>query len=418
LRSVVIAAAFLRAWVAARLLVQRFQEPVGLRRAIHRVIPHLATAHAPASRQLLIDVSVLARHDAGTGVQRATKELLRELTAAPPERYVVRTVRATRWRSYRYTDGAVSSSRVQINSGDIFLGLDLASRILPRHALQLFEWQMRRAKICVVMHDLLPLLQPAWFTRRNARAYRAWICAVAVHADSVICVSRFVAEQFNAWLSDHGFDRERAPDVGWFHHGARLPSDPRRRMVNVRVAQIAQRPFVLMVGTIEPRKGYAMVLDAFEALWQSGLSIQLVIVGRVGWKVSSLVTRLRGHLEAGRRLHWFHDADDDTLHALYEAAAGVTIASEAEGFGLPILEAALRRKPLLIRDLPVFREIAGHGATYFGGETLSQFAGELRSWLNSLAAGTAIQSGSIPVQSWAQSARQLIHQAIPLDRPF
>jgi len=224
-----------------------------------------------------------------------------------------------------------------------------------------------------------------------------------------------VAEQFKSWLADHGFDRESAPEIGWFHHGARLPR-PRVTSPDVDVKKVRQQPFVLMVGTIEPRKGYALALDAFGEIWRDGHPMHLVIVGRIGWKVDALVARLHAHAEAGHRLHWFENASDDTLHALYEAASGVMVASEAEGFGLPILEAALRRKPLLLRDLPVFREIAGGSATYFRAAAAGQFVEELRDWLAGLATGTAVGSGSIAIQSWARSARQMLLQALPADR--
>jgi glycosyltransferase involved in cell wall biosynthesis len=304
---------------------------------------------------------------------------------------------------------------VRVEPGDIFLGLDLASRILPRHRLQLLRWRANGARICIVMHDLLPLFRPGWFTRRNARAYASWIRAVAVHADSVVCVSQSVAAQFSTWLADQGFDPRSSPSVGWFHHGAQLPFESGAAIPDDRIAHIASRPFVLMVGTIEPRKGYQQALDAFELIWRDGHPMQLVIVGRVGWKVAPLVASLQANVEAGRPLHWFSDADDPTLHALYDKASGVLLASEAEGFGLPILEAAVHGKPLLIRDLPVFREIAGDAATYFRAETTGEFIDELRSWLANLAAGTAVSSKRIAVQSWAQSARQMLDQVLPVD---
>jgi glycosyltransferase involved in cell wall biosynthesis len=416
LRPVIYGRELLHTWITLRLALARLQNPATLRRAVRRVIPQAANAGAPRGGQLLVDVSVLARHDAGTGVQRATKELLNEISRAPPDGYVVRTVRASRWRSYRYLGGLNASSKVRARPGDIFLGLDLSSRILPRHRLQLLRWQATGVRLCVVMHDLLPLLNPTWFTRRNARAYRAWIHTVAVHADSVVCVSRYVAEHFKIWLADHGFDRESAPQIGWFHHGARLPSASGTASTDLNLAQIAQRSFILMVGTVEPRKGYAMVLDAFDVIWRDGSAMQLVIVGRVGWKVPALITRLRTHAEAGRRLHWFDNASDDTLDALYEAATGVLVASEGEGFGLPILEAALRSKPLLVRNLPVFHEIAGGGATYFPASVASHFVEELRDWLARLANGTAVPSTSIVIQSWAQSAKQMLLHALPLHR--
>jgi glycosyltransferase involved in cell wall biosynthesis len=379
-------------------------------------VPPPSEGAATDGRQFLIDVSVLARRDAGTGIQRVTKALLGELAQFPLQGYGVRTVQASRWRSYRYVNESGGAPKVKVRPGDIFLGLDFASRILPRHRLQLLSWRANGARLCIVMYDLLPLLHPEWFTRRNSRAYRAWIRTVAVHADSVACISRSVAGQFHTWLASQGFNGESSPTIGWFHLGAwrRPPSEA--ASPDASAGDIAWRPYILMVGTIEPRKGYAMVLDAFEQIWRNGDSMQLVIVGRKGWKVESLIARLRAHSRAGDRLHWVHDADDATLDALYESASGVLVASEAEGFGLPILEAAVRGKPLLVRDLPVFREIAGGGATYFRASMPAQFVAELRDWLICLTEGTASSSGSIDVQSWTQSAQQMLDHAVPLDR--
>jgi glycosyltransferase involved in cell wall biosynthesis len=339
---------------------------------------------------------------------------LGELTAAPPDGYVVRTVRASRWRSYRYAGQPVNRARVRVQSGDIFLGLDFASRILPRHQLQLLRWRAAGATLCIVMYDMLPLLHPNWFTRRNSSAYRAWIRAIAIHADSVVCISQSVADQFRAWLSDHAFDLG-SPDVRWFHLGTQVLCGLSTPTLDSRIQDILGRPFVLMVGTIEPRKGYAQALDAFDVLWRNGQPMQLVIVGRVGWKVEGLLSKLRNHREAGHRLHWLDDADDEVLHALYAAACGVLIASEAEGFGLPILEAAVHGKPLLLRDLPVFREIAGGAASYFNAASPQHFAQEISDWLQQLTAGTAKTAATIPRQNWADSARQLLAQLASIE---
>jgi glycosyltransferase involved in cell wall biosynthesis len=361
-----------------------------------------------STKQLLVDVSVLAHHDARSGIQRVTKALLGELMTSPPSGYAVRTVQASRWQGYRYLGGPFDASTVRVRSGDVFLGLDLASRILPRHRLQLLDWRAAGGRLCFVMYDLLPHSHPDWFTRRNCVAFRRWIRTVAVHADAVACISQCVARQFSTWLTDQGFDPELSPDIRWFHLGAHLPSQAAVQPLDGRIAKLALRPFLLMVGTIEPRKGYAETLDAFEEIWRDGDPMQLVIVGRVGWKTLSLVNRLRAHAEAGRRLHWFDNADDLTLHTLYAAASGVLVASEAEGFGLPIFEAALHGKPLLIRDLPVFREVARAGATYFQATTSSAFARELLDWFRAVKSGTAIPSKDFPIQSWADSAHQLL----------
>ncbi|REM39804.1 glycosyltransferase, partial [Mycobacterium tuberculosis] len=70
------------------------------------------------------------------------------------------------------------------------------------------------------------------------------------------------------------------------------------------LAQIAAAPAFLMVGTVEPRKGHAQTLDAFEQLWRNGIDVNLVIAGKKGWMVEEVVERLQQHPQRGRRLFW------------------------------------------------------------------------------------------------------------------
>jgi glycosyltransferase involved in cell wall biosynthesis len=398
--------------LAVRFLFAWLQNPVALRAALQATCTAARSGTQSGTRQLLIDVSVLARVDAGTGIQRVTKALLEELAGGPPDGYSIRRVCASRWRNYRYVGGPDASARVEIRPGDVFLGLDLSSRIIPRHRLQLFAWQVAGARLCFVVYDLLPHLHPRWFTRKNSQAFAAWMRTVAIHADSVCCISQSVATQFQHWLLENGFSQQCSPYIASFRLGTQPPSEHSTSVQNARIQRVCRHPFVLIVGTLEPRKGHSLALDAFDALWRDGHPMQLVLVGRVGWKVDALVSRLRRHTEVGRRLHWFDSADDATLHALYAAALGVLVVSEGEGCGLPILEAATHGKPLLLRDLPVFREIAAESATYFSANTPLQFLAELRDWLTSLERGSAIPPKGITLQGWGQSALQLLTCAL------
>ena len=68
-----------------------------------------------------------------------------------------------------------------------------------------------------------------------------------------------------------------------------------------------------------------------------------ITYGRAGWMVEPLVERLRAHPEAGSRLHWLEGASDELLTSLYADCSGLLMASEGEGFGLPLIEAALQK---------------------------------------------------------------------------
>jgi len=127
----------------------------------------------------------------------------------------------------------------------------------------------------------------------------------------------------------------------------------------------------LMVGTVEPRKGHALALDAFERLWRvsPGTDRRLYIAGRAGWKTEALQQRLLNHPEQGRRLFWLSDVSDEYLEQLYGAASLVLLASAGEGFGLPLIEALAHGCRVLSRDMPAAQTVGAHpNLTLFAGD--------------------------------------------------
>ena len=173
------------------------------------------------------------------------------------------------------------------------------------------------------------------------------------------------------------------------------------------LAKLATRPSFLMVGTLEPRKGYRHIIDAFSRLWLGGLDVNLVIVGKVGWNIDVLVRTLKSHQELGKRLIWLQGVSDEYLERIYAGSTALIAASEGEGFGLPIIEAAQHGLPVILRDIPVFREVAGEAAFYFPGNSSEDTAECLKAWLQLYQAGTHPKSTSLSYQSWEQSVQQI-----------
>ena len=99
---------------------------------------------------------------------------------------------------------------------------------------------------------------------------------------------------------------------------------------------------------------------------------------------------------------------DEYLEKIYAAATCLIAASEGEGFGLPLIEAAQYKLPLLVRDIPVFREVAGEHALYFSGLGDQDLADAVNSWLKLYQMGQAPQSATMPWLTWKQSAEQLL----------
>ena len=99
---------------------------------------------------------------------------------------------------------------------------------------------------------------------------------------------------------------------------------------------------------------------------------------------------------------------DEYLEQIYGASACLIAASVGEGFGLPLIEAAQHGLPILSRDLPVFREVAGAHATYFSGETAFSLTVAVRGWLSALECGRVVGSEGMEWLSWRESARALL----------
>ncbi|MGN2251226.1 glycosyltransferase family 4 protein [Frateuria sp. GZRe14] len=373
--------------------------------------------------QWLVDVSNLAVHDAGTGIQRVVRRVLDELLETPLQGYRVEPVclcedGVLRYaRSYcqrRYFEGypLPPDEPVDLAPGDVYLGLDLAAHLIPRHIDVFRRMRNRGVRQHYVVYDLLPLLRPDCFDPPGLPLFRSWYESIAEVADSVVCISKAVADEFESWLHQARPERQRPLGIGWFHLGADLDPagapDASEAEPSARLPELGDRPTFLMVGTVEPRKGHAQALAACELLWQQGVEVNLLVIGKPGWLVDDLLAHMADHPQRGKRFFWFQKAGDDLLLAAYRRASALVMASEGEGFGLPLIEGAHHGLPLIARDLPVFREIAGEHAYYFSGYGADDLSNALRAWLELNAIVRAPQSSGMRWNTWSEATAQLI----------
>ena len=223
-----------------------------------------------------------------------------------------------------------------------------------------------------------------------------------------------MANEVSEWLALTGVKGPYAqPAVRHFHLGADLASSAPSRgwpegYEAVRAALDNDAPTFLMVGTIEPRKGHAEVLEAFDQLWAAGHAMNLVVVSKAGWMVDDTLARFRSHNRLGEDFFWFDAASDECLEDLYQCATCLIAASEGEGFGLPLIEAARHGVLIMARDIPLFREVAGDSAYYFGGPASAGLAERVLEWLTLNEQGRAPLPHDMKWNTWAQSAAQLV----------
>ena len=379
----------------------------------------------PRPRQLLVDVSELVQRDSKTGIQRVVRSILRAWLTNPPPGWSVEPVFATEGRrGYRYArrftcnfleidDAWTDDPAVDAWSGEVFVGLDLQPKIVFEQQEVLKAWNRIGVDIRFIIYDLLPVLRPDCFPDGSWAEHAKWLECISQH-NGAICISKSVANELREWIAAHAAPRDLPFVIDWFHLGGNimnshpevgLPGNTASTLRKLRAA-----PTFLMVGTIEPRKGHRQTLAAFETLWAQGVPANLVIVGKQGWHVDDLVQRLRVHPELGAQLHWLESVSDEYLETIYAASSCLIAASEGEGFGLPLIEAAQHHLPIIARDLPVFREIAGAHAFYFNGLKPSDLADALSVWLMLYRDKKHVRSDGMTWLTWAQSAQMLLRR--------
>ncbi|MGH2449569.1 MAG: glycosyltransferase family 4 protein [Chloroflexota bacterium] len=132
-----------------------------------------------------------------------------------------------------------------------------------------------------------------------------------------------------------------------------------------------EEPYILSVGTIEPRKNYPALLDAFALLRERGLRCPLIIAGRFGWMFEGVRQRLAGLPEGAVRIV---EPDDAALAALYARSAAFVYPSLYEGFGVPVLEAMACGAPVITSRTSSLPEVAGDAAIVIDPENVEDIA--------------------------------------------
>ncbi len=272
------------------------------------------------------------------------------------------------WCRYsRWTFDALSQLEplTGFEPGDVLLMADAAWHYDASHAIE--QARHQGCRVVLMVYDLIPLRQPEYCAPLVSVIFGAWLRRMLPIVDAVICISQATESDLKDYAAKAGLT---LPPTGHF----RLGCDPARRAsvntVRTEIAHFLSQPGASFaaVGSFEPRKNYAWLLEVFEKLWSQGRNHRLLIAGRRTADGQGLVNKLIQHPEQGKRLLTILDASDQELDHVYAHARALLFPSLAEGFGLPLVEARTRGCPVIGSDLPVFRELADDGGFIVRGE--------------------------------------------------
>ncbi|MCD6576580.1 MAG: glycosyltransferase family 4 protein [Anaerolineaceae bacterium] len=269
-----------------------------------------------------------------------------------------------------------------------------------------------RFTIVDYIHDILPITREGMFDV-SAFKFKHLVRQSFRFSYAIMTPSQRTADDITEYIvSDEDIQVGDSLKLGYSYHGADFANNPKTNK-NICRNRIIKQPYFLMVGTLEIRKNHLHVLNAFEKLWADGIDVTLCIAGRIGWKVEPLLEKLQNHPERDKRLFFFNGPTDEELAQLYIDSYCLIFASLDEGFGLPIVEAAHYKVPLLLSDIAIFREIAGDNARYFSLEDENDLAQAVIGFLKDDSTGQRKEdSSNITKISWLESATNLLDNII------
>ena len=374
-----------------------------------------------AKNKLFLDISTLIHFDNATGIQRVVRAVCEVLLLKGLENFDCEIVFSyPNDNNFYYadiskgkfsipSDQVINDKVVDFCEGDILVFLDLHFGHKTARMRQLKEQGIRSY---FVVYDLLPIYHPQYFVQDIQNGFADWLDSV-ICSDGALCISKDVSNKLREWVETNNKITSKDFTYLHFHLGANLedsvPSLGIPDNANSVKAVCSSMQTFLMVGTIEPRKGHTIALDAIEALWAKGNNIALIIVGKAGWNNEVLIERLRNHKELNKRLFWLEGISDEYLDIVYKQVSCLIASSEGEGFGLPLIEAAQHQIPIIARDMPIFREVAGKYAYYFDDNKDPQVVADaINRWLELYEKGQHPKSNHMPWLTWKQSADQLL----------
>jgi glycosyltransferase involved in cell wall biosynthesis len=316
--------------------------------------------------ELSLDVSAVPANPGGAG--HYTMALARGLAAHPHVALTLVARRGDTGRWHDLTDGtpcrdAVPRLRpVRLAFEQVGLPKLLRSIGASLHHGPHYTMPERSPIPCAVtIHDCTFFDHPEWHVRSKAAFFRRAIRRAAQRAAVLICVSQTTAERLHASCP------VRAPVVVAPHgvdHARFAPDEPAAGADRTALAALGipdGRPLVVFVGTLEPRKGVASLVAAFDRIASADSDVVLVLGGQPGWRLDATEEALdvARHRDRVVRTGYLPDA---AVPALLRCASAVAYPALEEGFGLPALEALACAAPLVTTQGTAMAEFAGDAA--------------------------------------------------------
>ncbi|MFC1597957.1 glycosyltransferase family 4 protein [Patescibacteria group bacterium] len=241
------------------------------------------------------------------------------------------------------------------------VGLPLTAKMKKLDLLYVPAFSAPRFRKPVVMtaHDIFGVLYPDHFTGPAKRYWTEVLPNSMKRADHLICISENTKRDIEEHLKIPEERMTVIPPAA--SDDFRIIEDVSQVEKHLRDLQV-EPPFILSVGTLEPRKNFGRLLDAFIFARREG--VKLVLVGKKGWNYDNVFDKIRKyHLQ--NTVVYLDYVQQDQLVALYNACLFFVMPSIYEGFGLPALEAMKCGAPVAVSQNSSLPDVVGDAGVLF-----------------------------------------------------
>lgn len=341
-----------------------------------------------------VDLTEFMKIEAITGIQRVVREIVFRFIRNPAFETVLisysekddffRVIDNARFLNF-FEEGKGVRATVYSNTyirtedikeGSVFFDIDVAWTATLKRSYLLPKLKAQGVLIAAQIYDIMAITHFQYFTLHFSYTFMEYIGAHLMYADLIIVSTHASLDIL----------RDFAAKVGIEHINGRvayLGADFQKKIdakkdARAEIKAIAtEGKFILMVGTIEPRKNHRLVLDAFDCGLKE-LGYNIIFAGRIGWKNEAFLEKLKAHPCYGTRIFHIGDVADSEIDYLYRHAKVVAFPTHMEGFGLPLVEALERGVPVIATDINVLKEIGKDYCYYFEDDNVEAFTACIR----------------------------------------
>lgn len=318
---------------------------------------------AEAALRTLADIETYWNEFVDPREDAVLETLVAELETAPERGRAARVERRgwdavpENWRAMRRWAFRIGRSTSQTPKGAIYVNASQFPLDKDWH----LRWLDARPDVKPVffVHDLLPLEAPEFFRPAERDKHRAAMRNITRRAAGVVVGSRAVARRVAEFSREQG--RADLPICL-----AGLPAAPVFETAAAADPRLADKVYFVLCGTIEPRKNHLLLLNVWRELAEreGRATPKLVLVGKRGWHNENVLDMLERCETLRPHVVEVFGLSTPGLRALLGGARAALAPSFAEGFGLPVAEAAACGAPIIASDIETFREIAGEALDY------------------------------------------------------